>query len=482
MLIQCLNVPEYSIGEDGAVCRSARWLLCADPTDVNFALAAALWAGEVHGDWRVPNQDGDGYTTDPTVRIARIGCKMLDASSCEITYEGVPRVGAVTRLPGAYQLERRANLEEYQSDTFQVPAKALNAFLPAVGDAVNWNGTAATCIGNVAKEQPDGSYLVTVTAVSGTIRAQGEISGTEDAEFASVKQGVWVVADSRLAAFLAENAVHASAATWAGEGFYIFHQAAVPDERGYTKVTLQARQGKLRLIEACRSEELLSGGADGTAEVIWKSRWRVRPEDRELFSGSLGSDASEWAERGFVVSRVTPKRVSDCEYEYTLEARRPESIVPGGQSIYWLDDDLPDRVEVKLRGAFVQFSAGQCGYCWNYRGQYTLLRNWNPADDCPIVTGTPLNRRWIQQTVPVLEAVVTTYRAGAARSHAGSFIGWHSGGRVVRKTIAGFTGSWLKMSVAAENFTDRRGRTWTRVTEVFRRPPANEAWNTGYWI
>ena len=210
MLIQCLNVPEYSIGEDGAICRSARWLLCAEPSDVNFALAAALWAGEVHGDWRVPNADGDGYTVDPDIRIARIGCKALDTSSCEITYEGVPRVGAVTRLPGSYLLERRANLEEYQSDTFQVPAHALDSFLPAVGDTVNWNGTAATCIGNVAKEQPDGSYLVTITAVSGTIRAEGEISGTEDADFESVRKGVWVVADSRLAEFLEEISVHAS--------------------------------------------------------------------------------------------------------------------------------------------------------------------------------------------------------------------------------------------------------------------------------
>ena len=482
MLIQCLNVPEYTIGPDGAVCRSARWLLCAEPVDVNFALAVALWAGEVHGDWRVPNQDGDGYTADPTVRIARIGCKMLDASSCEITYEGVPRVGAVTRLPGAYQLERRANLEEYQSDTFQVPAKALNSFLPAVGDAVNWNGTAATCIGNVAREQPDGSYLVTVTAVSGTIRAQGEISSIEDADFESVRQGVWVVADSRLAAFLEENAVHASAATWAGEGFYIFHQTAVPDERGYTKVTLQARQGKLKLIEACRSEELLSGGTEGTAESVWKSRWRVRPEDCERFSGLLGKDASDWAESGFVVSRIVPKRISDCEYEYTLEARRPESIIPSGLSTYWLDDDLPGRVEVKLRGAFVQFSAGQCGYCWNYRGQYALLRNWNPARDCPVVTSTPLDRRWVQQPVPVQEALVTHYYAGDARDNAKYFIRWNSGGRVVQETIADCTGSWLKMSITVENFTDRRGRTWTRVIEVFRKPPANEDWNALYWI
>ena len=407
---------------------------------------------------------------------------MLDASSCEITYDGVPRVGAVTRVPGAYKLERRANLEEHQSDTFQVPANSLNSFLPAVGDSVNWNGTAATCIGSTASEQPDGSYRVTVTAVSGTVRAQGEITSTEDADFESVKQGVWTVADSRLAAFLAEHAVHESAASWAGSGFYIFHQATEPGERGFTKVTLQARQGKLKMIEACRSEELLSGGADAAADIVWRSRWRARPGDRALFTGSLGSDASGWAENGFVVSRITPKRISDCEYEYTLEARRPESIVLPGPKIYWLDDDLPDRVEVRLRGASMQFTAAQCGYCWNYRGQYTLIRNWNPLTDCPLVASAPLGSNRIQQSVPVQEAVVTSYRSGSALDNAVNFVDWTAGGRVISDTIAGIAGSWLKMSVTVEDFTDRRERGWTRVVEVFRLAPPNEVWNSGYWI
>ena len=85
MLVQCLNVPEYSIGEDGAVCRSARWLLCAEPDDADFPLAAALWAGAVHDHWRVPNRDGDGYSTDPSLRISSAGCWTPPAAKSPMT-------------------------------------------------------------------------------------------------------------------------------------------------------------------------------------------------------------------------------------------------------------------------------------------------------------------------------------------------------------------------------------------------------------
>ena len=198
---------------------------------------------------------------------------------------------------GAYRRERRANLEEYWFDRCAVPAAALDHFLPAAGDTLEWRGETGCCVSAAADEQPDGSYQVAVTAVGCAVRAVTPVTSESGADFASVKQASWLVAASALADFLSQNQIHGSAASWAGEHYYIFHRAAEPADGGRTKVTLQARRTELQKLEAIRHEELLSCGnaALPEKEVVWIGRWRVTPEDGALFQNQLGSDASSWA-------------------------------------------------------------------------------------------------------------------------------------------------------------------------------------------
>ncbi len=484
MLIQCLNAPEFTVAENGEITRSARWLLCAEADDGDFAVAAMLWAGAANGDWRVPNAAGDGYTPDHAVRIGKVDCKVIDAGSCEIHYTGLPRLGAVTRVPGAFRFERRANLEEYQYDSFRVPAEAFNTFLPAIGQSLNWNGGVYVCESAEARLELDGNYRIDLTAVNTAVRAEGEITTEDTAEFESLKQGVWLVTPSALAEFLTAHAIHADASAWAGEGFYIHHVATAPAHSGNrTQVTLQARHAALKLIEARRTERLAAFGSSETAEkeIIWTGRWRVTAQDRAIFENQLGASAAEWAEENFIISRITPERVSDCEYEYTLEARLPETIL-SDNTPYWHDRDLPDRNEFYARVGEIRFTPRQCGYCWSYLGQYVLLANWSPSAQCPLVTTVPLDPRWINQGVKLLEVVAVNYLAGPSGRNLSTIRNWLAGAKVVRATLAGITGNWLKVDLNVDDLTDSRDRRWTRITKIYRQPPAQYEWNSLFWV
>ena len=484
MLIQFLNAPEFAIADDGVITRSARWLLCAEPDDGDFGIAAMLWAGAVDGDWRTPNEAGDGYTADAAIRIAKVDCKVIDSQSCEIHYTGLSRLGDVTRVPGAWRFERRANFEEYQYDSFRVPSASFAAFLPAVGASLDWSNGAYVCESAEVQLELDGNYRFDLVAVNTAVRADGEITTEANTEFERIKQDVWLVAPSALDAFLSSNRIHAAASSWAGDGFYIHHVATAPANSGNrTRVTLQARHVALQLIETQRSERLVAFGSSTTAEkeIVWTGRWRGAAQDRAVFENRLGESAAEWAEADFVISRITPKRISDCEYEYTLEARLPETITASGGA-YWRDRDLPDRHEFYARLGELRLSARQCGYCWNYQGQYTRIANWDPMLECPLATTAPLNYRLVNQAVKVLEIVAVNYLSGPSGNNLDVIRNWLNTARVVRATLGGITDNWLKIDLDVDDITDSRDRRWTRISKIYRRPPASYDWNGNYWI
>ncbi len=484
MLVQFLDAPGFAIAENGELTRSARWLLSADPDDGDFGVAAMLWAGTVGSAWRTPNAAGDGYSPDDTLRITKVHCKVLDASSCEIHYSGASRLGSAAAIPGTYRLERRANLEEFKQNTFKVPALMLANFLPAIGDTIDWAGGEYRCEKVEVSENSDDTFNVQITAVNTAIRAEGDITTEDNAEFEQLKTGVWLVRADALADFLSTHAVHATAADWAGENFYIHEVATAPaNSARRTRVTLKARLARLKLIEALRHESIASlGGTSPECEIVWTSRWHGAAADKAIFENQLGADASDWAENGFIVSRITPQRISDCEYEYALEARQPETIIPDEKRKYWTDRDLPDRHEYYIRVGEVRFSPLQCGYCWGYRGNYTQLGNWIAARQCPLVATAPLDRRWINQALKLLEVVEISYLSGRSSGHISTIAGWLVGGRVDNSTLAGVSGSWLKVDLDVDDVTDSRDRHWTKISKVYRRAPRGYSWNGNYWV
>ena len=55
-------------------------------------------------------------------------------------------------------------------------------------------------------------------------------------------------------------------------------------------------------------------------ELVWQSRWRVRADELADFENLTGAPAA-WAGADTVVTEVTPRRISELEYELAIEAQ-----------------------------------------------------------------------------------------------------------------------------------------------------------------
>ena len=239
----------------------------------------------------------------------------------------------------------------------------------------------------------------------------------------------------------------------------------------------------LQMIEALCSEEIVSMvlNTPDTSKV-WHSRWRAQSSDREIFANKLGQTAQEWTnDSTAIVSKVTPKRISDCEFEYLLEARRPEDI-NRQQTFDSKDLTLPNRLEYYSRVGEMRLSAGQCGYTWRHNGTYRLINNWQYAQLCPLTTTMALSQRWINQPIKLLEIMEISFLAGTSANHISQISSWFTGQRVSNTTIAGISGCFLRYDLNIDDITDSYDRDWTRITRVYRKSPANYDWNPQYWI
>jgi len=202
-----------------------------------------------------------------------------------------------------------------------------------------------------------------------------------------------------------------------------------------------------------------------------------------LFEAMLGTSAYEWTQDAkAIVCKVTPKRISDCEFEYTLEARYPESIGINYSHQYWKDRDIAERVEYYTRVGEMRFSPLQCGYTYRYNGVYTALNNWRAADQCPLDTANPLPVNWINQPLKLLEILEVSYLEGTSQSNIRTICSWFTGQRITSTSLAGVSGNFLRYDLEVDDMTDSRNRKWTRITKVYRKSPANYNWNAQYWV
>ena len=187
------------------------------------------------------------------------------------------------------------------------------------------------------------------------------------------------------------------------------------------------------MLEALRSEEIVAMNDFITEKsYVWQSRWRAHAEDRSIFANMLGTSAETWAESGMVVSKIIPRKISDCEFEYTLEARTPESIGSNGKA-HFLDRDLPDRLEYYTRIGEMRLSPLQCGYTWRGGNSYRAIPNWQYIDLCPLEALTQLPPNWINQPIKLLEIVEVSYRRGISSENIADIAhNWHEN---IGKTI-----------------------------------------------
>ena len=423
MIVQFLDAPDFTVDRHGRIEQHSSWLLSfAAGESGDIANEALHWAGNVGDPGRKPNAEGNDFVSDDSFVVTNIKCTALDSRCCRITFTAVS--GGDADLP----------------DTEPVT--------------------------------PDSTLQVGVWQ-----QIKDEFNDEGEFKIASI-----IIPDDELADFLLEHGVH-SAVDWA-ENYYVYLIRSEPSELPrHTLLTVTARKSELQMIENLRSEEVTSA-AFGELQTlsVWKSRWRATADDRELFSAKLGTSAADWTgDENTIVSKVTPKRISDCEFEYTLEARYPAHINTH-HSYDRRDDDLPDRLEYYIRIGEMRLSAMQCGYVWRYSGRYTAINNWNAAMHCPLSTVGALPLNFINQRLKVLEITEVSYLKGTSGENMTEAVTWFTGSRVENLTIAGITGNFLRSDLDVDDLTDSYDREWTRITKVYRLAPANYTWNNNYWI
>ncbi len=423
MIVQFLDAPDYTIDIHGCTEQRSSWLLSRSPEESGDISDLALqWAGNVGDPARRPNAGGDNFELDDTLCVTNIKCTALDSRSCRVTFTAV---------------------------------SGSNSSLPDTGN--------------------DPTQEATPSGVWQQIRDEF----TDDGEF---KIASIIIPDDILEDFLTEHAVH-TAAEWASDDYYVYSMKTEPAELPqHTLVTATARKSKLQMIENLRTEEVTST-AFGQLQTlsVWKSRWRATAADREIFSTKLGTSAADWTgDENTIVSKITPKRVSDCEFEYLLEARYPVHI--SSSSGDHRDHDLPDRLEYYIRIGEMRLSAMQCGYIWRYSGRYTPINNWYADQLCPLTTTVALPLHWINQRVKVLEIVEVSYLAGNSGENIAEAAMWFAGPKVETLTLAGITGNFLHSDLDVDDVFDSYDREWTRIRKVYRLAPANHTWNIHYWI
>ncbi len=485
MQVQFLNAHDFTIDSNGKLTRSGTWLLSTNATAGNITQAAEMWAGSIGEPWRIPNATGTDYTLDNRLKISKIECKALDSRHCQVKFTAaaknsgnLPGIGAIA---GSFKFERKCDLSEYKTISYSLPENDL-VLLPEIGSVIDWAGSNYRCEAVLTEENSDSVYIAQVRAVNIAIAPEGRIQSEQrhDEEF---KIGSWMIMPEALEKFLLDNALH-NAAAWAGENFYIYNIST--KEANSAKrilVTLTARRSKLEMLEAIRKEEIVAMALDTPdTRLTWQSRWRATAQDREIFENKLGKTAEEWTnDDRAIVCKITPKRISDCEFEYLLEARHPEDI--GKEYNFDLKDlDLPNRLEYYSRVGEMRLSAGQCGYTWRHNGTYRLINNWQAAQLCPLVTNAALALRWINQPIKLLEIVEVSFLSGTSAQNISQIISWFTSQRVINTTIAGITGSYLRYDLEIDDITDSYDREWTRISKVYRKAPGAYNWNATYWV
>lgn len=92
------------------------------------------------------------------------------------------------------------------------------------------------------------------------------------------------------------------------------------------EVVLLARKVETRCIAKVRSEKFAGLSRSGAIqrEIVWKVRWRVAAEELSAFYGQTGLCPADWTEEEeCIITDISPKRLSEMEYELDIEAQHP---------------------------------------------------------------------------------------------------------------------------------------------------------------
>ena len=376
------------------------------------------------------------------------------------------------------------NLERFSSARWRVRKDAIENFLAAhaVNTAAEWAGD-GYIVTDVSSEANGASgYYVMLTAREMSVLMVGNPAFKCSNSLERVISARWRVGSDAMEDFLAAHEINGDASGWAGEDYYITEISSQPDGvQGYL-VTIEARHVGVRKLDVKRRETF--GGYDifGSLrrEIVWTGRWRVHRDNKQDFENITGSSAADWAEEGYIVTSVDPSRISDMEYEYTVEAKSPE--FSNLASMQYKNDrtNLSSRVDVMVDSGTFILSAEQCGWSKADDGGYDEIADWDPDTNCPFQTEDTLDKEIIGGELLCAILTVSTYRRGETRRHVADEVRWTNSSRIVNNAD-GNEGDWRKIEIKADIINDSRGDVWTKVSKKYMHAPAGFKWNPDFW-
>ena len=385
---------------------------------------------------------------------------------------------------GNPSFKQNNNLELFSSARWRVGSSAIEDFMTAhaVSAAAEWAGDGYVVTGIARETNGASGCYVTLEAKNMSVLMLGNPAFKRNSDFESAVIGRWRVGNDAIGDFLAAHEISNDASGWAGDGYYVTEISSQPDgAQGYL-VTIEARHAGVRKIEVKRRETFAGYDFFGNLkrEIVWTGRWRVHRDSRQDFENITGASAADWADEGYIVTSVDPSRISDMEYEYTLEAKSPE--FSNLAAMHYKNDrtNLAARMDVMVDSGTFILSAEQCGWVRNEAGGYDEIEDWDGGASCPFQTEDVLDREMIGGELLCAILTVSTFRKGETRRHVADEVQWVGSSRIVNNAD-GNDGDWRKIEIKADIINDSRGDAWTKVSRKYMHAPAGLKWNSNYW-
>ncbi len=383
---------------------------------------------------------------------------------------------------GDAELVAAADGSVTESRTYLYPAAAGGDFIAscAVGSVAPWSEQLrVTALRSVS--EPGSRLRITVSARDFTLRQLAPPSRELDSDNELTAQVRYLVPEAEYEEFSAGCAIGSEAA-WAGADCWLVGFSSKPGGVGAYEVTLTARSLRTGLLDIRCLESFAGLGEDQNPrrEVIYRSRWQVRSGDLDSFRELAGSSA-QWAPTESIVTRVTPRRISDLLYEVEVEAESVNN--PELFRKYSSDDrsNLSTRTEYAARLTDFWLEAAKCGYRRTSDGVWEELPEWDGALECPFSVSERPERNLVDSVLKTVEITETRFYGGGLRNNLSRLVDWGREERVFNGSIGTCSGSFLKVGMKSEEVFDNYGNRWTRAELRYQLAPEGMSWNAGYW-
>jgi hypothetical protein len=309
---------------------------------------------------------------------------------------------------------------------------------------------------------------------------------TRTAAYESTKTAKWRVDTASYEAFIAANDID-SAAAWAGDGYYVTNLSAEPHGILGYYVTIEAKHVSVRKIEVLKRQTLAGYETDGNlkTEVVYTGKWQVHADNRQEFETLIGESAADWADEGYIITSINPVKLSDIEYEYTLEAKNPDNSSASPAT----EDDrskLWERIDLYPGSADFKIDAKMTGYTTkdNLLVKINSIKpgTWDPEKYCPFSPfSEELDKKYAERVIVCMTVQRTTYKKQDPMKTLQDFQIDFQNPLIWNDMFGCPNSSWRPIKVDCEKILDNAGNPWSKITKVYMLAPFNWEWNSTYW-